>query len=133
MGTRRKSLDENGLCVEAAENEVSKDDLKEQIIDAIGGFGKWQQRKCLFILLIIWTPASFHLLNMIFFRFGNRLVLVSKDQFIFIETKNGCFRLPNKLLFLFGLLPSSKLTMRNTVYNLTSPTHSFNFLLLYLR
>jgi len=53
---------------EAVENEVQKDDLKEQIIDAIGGFGKWQLRKCLFILLIIWTPASFHLLNMIFFR-----------------------------------------------------------------
>ena len=49
-------------------DESTKDDLKEQIVDAIGGFGKWQLRKCLFILFVIWTPASFHLLNMVFFR-----------------------------------------------------------------
>ena len=48
--------------------ESTKDDLKEQIVDAIGGFGKWQLRKCVFILFVIWTPASFHLLNMVFFR-----------------------------------------------------------------
>ena len=48
--------------------EITKDDLKEQIVDAIGGFGKWQLRKCVFILFVIWTPASFHLLNMVFFR-----------------------------------------------------------------
>ena len=83
MDKHRKSLDENGLCSEAVENEVQKDDLKEQIIDAIGGFGKWQLRKCLFILLIIWTPASFHLLNMIFFRFDNQgLVPISLTIFI---------------------------------------------------
>ena len=79
MEKRRKSLDENGLCgVEAVDNSTSKDDSKEQIIDAIGGFGKWQLRKCLFILLIIWTPASFHLLNMIFFRFDHSLVWLKK-------------------------------------------------------
>lgn len=39
-----------------------------QIVHAIGNFGKWQLRKCLFICLIIWLPASFHLLNMVFFR-----------------------------------------------------------------
>ena len=49
-------------------DESTKDDLKEQIVDAIGGFGKWQLRKCVFILFVIWTPASFHLLNMVFFR-----------------------------------------------------------------
>ena len=57
---------ENGLCEDAKKDTT--DDLKEQIVDAIGGFGKWQLRKCLFILFIIWTPASFHLLNMVFFR-----------------------------------------------------------------
>ena len=69
MENHQKCMDDNGLCVEVVEKEVTKDELKEQIVDAIGGFGKWQLRKCLFILLIIWTPASFHLLNMIFFRF----------------------------------------------------------------
>lgn len=43
-------------------------DEREQIIHAIGGFGKWQFGKCLFIVSVIWMPASFHLLNMIFFR-----------------------------------------------------------------
>ena len=43
-------------------------DVKEQILSAVGGFGKWQMRKCVFIILIIWIPASFHLLNMVFFR-----------------------------------------------------------------
>eukprot|EP00095_Tigriopus_kingsejongensis_P009131 maker-scaffold1236_size70259-snap-gene-0.18 protein:Tk09131 transcript:maker-scaffold1236_size70259-snap-gene-0.18-mRNA-1 annotation:"conserved hypothetical protein" len=43
-------------------------DAKEQIIDAIGGFGRWQLKKCLFIAVVIWMPASFHLLNMVFFR-----------------------------------------------------------------
>lgn len=43
-------------------------DGKEQIINAIGGFGKWQLIKCIYITAIIWMPASFHLLNMVFFR-----------------------------------------------------------------
>ena len=68
MDKQRQILTENGLCEDAMDS--TKDDLKEQIIDAIGGFGKWQLRKCLFILFIIWTPASFHLLNMVFFRYG---------------------------------------------------------------
>ena len=51
------------------ESDVEKlKDIKEQIIGAIGGFGKWQLQKCLFIVLVIWLPASFHLLNMVFFR-----------------------------------------------------------------
>ena len=45
-----------------------KPDVKEQIIHAIGGFGKWQLIRCLYITAIIWMPASFHLLNMVFFR-----------------------------------------------------------------
>jgi hypothetical protein len=68
MDLQLEILPENGLCEDAKEN--TKDDLKEQITDAIGGFGKWQLRKCVFILFIIWTPASFHLLNMVFFRYG---------------------------------------------------------------
>ena len=67
MGKQLQMLPENGVCEDAKEG--TKDDLKEQIIDAIGGFGKWQLRKCLLILFIIWTPASFHLLNMVFFRY----------------------------------------------------------------
>ena len=59
-------IQENDTGEEAEEN--AKDDSKEQIIDSIGGFGKWQLRKCIFIVFIIWTPASFHLLNMVFFR-----------------------------------------------------------------
>ena len=43
-------------------------DVKEQIVHAVGGFGPWQMRKALFISAVIWVPASFHLLNMIFFR-----------------------------------------------------------------
>ena len=62
------NLLENGPCEDPKGS--TKDELKEQIIDAIGGFGKWQLRKCLFILFIIWTPASFHLLNMVFFRYA---------------------------------------------------------------
>ena len=59
-------ISKNDSC--NGKEETTKDDLKEQIVDAIGGFGKWQLRKCVFILFVIWTPASFHLLNMVFFR-----------------------------------------------------------------
>ena len=45
-----------------------KVDEKGQIVAAIGNFGKWQLQKCVFICFIIWLPASFHLLNMVFFR-----------------------------------------------------------------
>jgi len=41
---------------------------KEQILDAIGIWGKYQLHRCLVILVIIWLPTSFHLLNMIFYR-----------------------------------------------------------------
>ena len=43
-------------------------EAKEQIFGAIGNFGKWQLIKCIFIVMIIWLPGSFHLLNMVFFR-----------------------------------------------------------------
>eukprot|EP00092_Neocalanus_flemingeri_P007851 GFUD01008476.1.p1 GENE.GFUD01008476.1~~GFUD01008476.1.p1 ORF type:complete len:593 (+),score=112.20 GFUD01008476.1:105-1883(+) len=43
-------------------------DEKEQILDAIGIWGKWQLQRCLVVLIIIWLPTSFHLLNMIFYR-----------------------------------------------------------------
>ena len=43
-------------------------DVKEQIIHSIGGFGKWQLYKCIYISLVIWIPASFFLLNMVFYR-----------------------------------------------------------------
>jgi len=42
-------------------------DEKEQIIKAIGGWGKWQLQRCILITIIIWLPASFHLLNMVFY------------------------------------------------------------------
>ena len=59
---------DNELGEDAIEHKP--DDVKEQIIEAIGGFGKWQLRKCMFIIFVIWTPASFHLLNMVFFRYS---------------------------------------------------------------
>ena len=59
----------------------------EQILDAIGSrlcrfiktedninpsslsvWGKYQIQRCLVILVIIWLPTSFHLLNMVFYR-----------------------------------------------------------------
>jgi len=42
-------------------------DEKQQIINAIGEWGTWQFRRCAVIILIIWLPASFHLLNMIYY------------------------------------------------------------------
>eukprot|EP00090_Calanus_glacialis_P000129 TRINITY_DN10082_c0_g1_i1.p1 TRINITY_DN10082_c0_g1~~TRINITY_DN10082_c0_g1_i1.p1 ORF type:complete len:591 (-),score=101.96 TRINITY_DN10082_c0_g1_i1:22-1794(-) len=48
--------------------EVKVKDEKEQILDAIGIWGKWHLQKCLVVLIIIWLPTSFHLLNMVFYR-----------------------------------------------------------------
>jgi len=42
-------------------------DEKEQIVNAIGGWGKWQLQRCILIVIIIWLPASFHLLNMVYY------------------------------------------------------------------
>ena len=56
---------ENGSEVVKKDTGV---DRKGQIVSAIGNFGKWQLQKCVFICFIIWLPASFHLLNMVFFR-----------------------------------------------------------------
>jgi len=54
---------------EDTEIEDSKpvEDEKEQIIKAIGGWGKYQLQRCSLILIIIWLPASFHLLNMVYY------------------------------------------------------------------
>lgn len=52
---------------EAQEVEFIKD-VKEQIVHAVGTCGKWQLQKCIYIVFIIWMPASFHLLNMVFYR-----------------------------------------------------------------
>ena len=41
---------------------------REQIIEAIGPWGKWHWHKLTFMCCIIWIPASIHLLNMVFFR-----------------------------------------------------------------
>ena len=35
---------------------------------AIGPYGKWQLIKCIYLACIIWIGASFHLLNMVFYR-----------------------------------------------------------------
>ncbi len=69
-GNRRSS---RKFSLQAFEEDEAGDllllkDVKEQIVNAIGGSGKWQLHKCLYIVLIIWMPASFHLLNMVFFR-----------------------------------------------------------------
>ena len=63
--TKTATEDEEAGAPEA--NGVGKDIAKEQITEAIGGFGKWQLQKCLFIVSIIWTAASFHLLTSVFF------------------------------------------------------------------
>ena len=70
-GVRRKSF--RKFSLQAFEEEEPGEilhlkDVKEQIINAIGTSGKWQLLKCFYIVLIIWMPASFHLLNMVFFR-----------------------------------------------------------------
>jgi len=41
---------------------------KKQIIDAIGSWGRWQTQRFSLVILIIWLPTSFHLLNMVFYR-----------------------------------------------------------------
>ena len=52
------------------------DDVKEQIVNAVGGFGKWQLKKSLFIVSVIWVPAACHLLNMVFFRWERKMAAV---------------------------------------------------------
>ena len=46
----------------------SESSEKEQITSAIGNFGQWQLHKCAFIILVIWAPATFHILKMVFYR-----------------------------------------------------------------
>jgi len=43
------------------------EDTSEQITKAIGEWGKYQLRRGMLILVIIWLPASFHLLNMVYY------------------------------------------------------------------
>ena len=64
------------------EEDIDEKDEKEQILDAIGSkwvvfrdlltpalvWGRWHLQKILVVLVIIWLPTSFHLLNMIFYR-----------------------------------------------------------------
>ena len=56
------------------ETESNKSDLElekdvsGQIIQAIGPFGKWQLKKCIFVAFVIFMPATLHLLKMIFYR-----------------------------------------------------------------
>jgi len=50
------------------EEDANEKDEKEQILDAIGIWGRWHLQKILVVLVIIWLPTSFHLLNMIFYR-----------------------------------------------------------------
>ena len=66
--TAKKIRKLSSAILQPIEIELPPSDGKEQIINAIGGFGKWQLLKCLYITAIIWMPASFHLLNMVFFR-----------------------------------------------------------------
>ena len=61
-----KPMKEDG---DTGKKEATAQDLaKEQIVEAIGGFGKWQLHKSVFIVSVIWTALSVHLLNMVFFR-----------------------------------------------------------------
>ena len=66
-GSKPTPLD--GISLESEEMELEViHDVKEQIFGAIGNFGKWQMLKCFYVILVIWLPGSFHLLNMVFFR-----------------------------------------------------------------
>lgn len=61
----------NGFGNEKTELFIKRNpslDEKEQIVSAIGSFGRWQFWKCLYIVAVIWIPASFFLLNMVFYR-----------------------------------------------------------------
>ena len=49
-------------------------DALEQIVAAIGPYGKWQLIKCIYLACIIWIGASFHLLNMVFYRWVQALL-----------------------------------------------------------
>jgi len=57
---------------DASKEEAKEEDAslteKKQIIDAIGSWGRWQMQRFSLVILIIWLPTSFHLLNMIFYR-----------------------------------------------------------------
>ena len=48
--------------------KMANEDVREQIVAAIGPYGKWQLMKCIYLACIIWIGASFHLLNMVFYR-----------------------------------------------------------------
>jgi len=52
-------------------DKSGKDDADEEgveIVDAIGIWGKYQLQRSSLILVVIWLPASFHLLDMVFYR-----------------------------------------------------------------
>ena len=57
----------NGHSTDLEEPDSSPE-VKEQIIEAIGPWGRWHWHKLTFVCCIIWIPASIHLLNMVFYR-----------------------------------------------------------------
>ena len=72
MSNSRRSSNLSKFSLQIFDDQKTQDRLKdagEQIITSIGGFGKWQMIKCLYIMGFIWMPASFHLLQMVFYRY----------------------------------------------------------------
>jgi hypothetical protein len=68
----KKDKNTKGIVVNLEELE-NLQDVREQFFYAIGKFGKWHLLKAIYILLVIWIPLSFHILNMVFFRYNNAL------------------------------------------------------------
>ena len=55
-------------------------------------WGKYQIQRCLLILVIIWLPTSFHLLNMVFYRAETDYWCKRYLWHLFIDTTDGkCF------------------------------------------
>ena len=76
---------ETRFFIHNSESDKSdKEDKGVEIVDAIGSmvenyfcfaiayfylvWGKYQLQRCSLILVLIWLPASFHLLDMVFYR-----------------------------------------------------------------
>lgn len=93
---RKRSTDSKGrkfslkIFEEEQTLEIEKvKDVKEQIVNATGAFGKWQLWKCLYVVAIIWMPASFHLLNMVFFRYNRIILFFSKLHLVNFNSKGS--------------------------------------------
>ena len=63
----KRTISVKGTILNLAELKGLQD-VKEQFFCAIGKFGKWQMLKSFYVVLVIWLPLSFHILNMVFFR-----------------------------------------------------------------